>query len=228
MQIVGQVVIRVRHKPFINCGGPVGYEFCYASDSSETGTKNITGTITDGNKTSEVIYQYGKFNYTKTRNSEIFGSFDDGYFLYFRPDLPREEFKKQINAARGLLFGIGAQSIEIGFCVYAPVQDQWVSANLMFNYGVDDQVILMSSRFKPFKPDPYDIDGGQRLLNFDIIRCCTNFVLNLIQMGIIFSDTYGLKQKKRKQGSFFVQFLTGITEEILLFVLFMLQLIFLL
>jgi hypothetical protein len=80
----------------------------------------------------------------------------------------------------------------------------------------------MRSYFKPFKPDPYDNAELGSLLNFDIIRCCTNFVLNLINIGIAFSDTFGTKQKSRKQANSWIRFMLGSTEEILLFVLFML------
>lgn len=97
---------------------------------------------------------------------------------------------------------------------------------LKFEYGVENQVILMSSNFKPFKPDPYDIDEGRKLFNLDIIRCCTNFVLNLINIGIQFRHVYD--RKKRNNRNLLARFLSGSTEEVLLFVLFMAQLIFLL
>jgi hypothetical protein len=84
MQIVGQVVMRVTQLKQTDCRGPVGYETCLR-DRNEN---DIIGTVnsTDSkNKTfSQVFkYSYGPFNYSKTQNSNLFGVYDDAYFLYF-------------------------------------------------------------------------------------------------------------------------------------------------
>ena len=82
-------------------------------------------------------------------------------------------------------------------------------------------MILSDSFFMAFKPDPYSFKGGERLLTTDIIRCCTNFVLNLINMVIAWRDMKS--DNKRKKNIIFTWFL-----EIGLFILFLSQLIFLL
>lgn len=43
-------------------------------------------------KTTDVVYKFDKFYYTKTKNSDV-SSLPDGYFLYFRSDMSREDFK---------------------------------------------------------------------------------------------------------------------------------------
>jgi hypothetical protein len=99
--------------------------------------------------------------------------------------MSREDFKLQMDAAKGLLFGNGASSIEFFFTVYSPLVNHWVYAEVGFNYGIEDQVNLDKVKFRPFRPDPYDMAQGQTLFKMDVARCCLNFLLNLINICII-------------------------------------------
>lgn len=47
MQVIGQVVFRVSHKPLIDCSGPIGYSNCYSAQSSDSGTSDIPGVLVD-------------------------------------------------------------------------------------------------------------------------------------------------------------------------------------
>ena len=95
---------------------------------------------------------------------------------------------------------------------------------MKYDFGVEDQVILREKLFTPFKPDAYDSQNGRVLFNLDITRCCTNFVLNFIIIGLRSFDAYH-GSKDKKTGVKFIRFLVSILDEILLFVLFMTQLI---
>ena len=108
MDIIGQIVFRVEHAKFENCNGPDGFNMCYVDIAldSDRYKENIIGKLKNHDdewneipgKPTDVIYEYDEFKYTKTKNSD-FTKNPDGYYLYFRPDMSREEFKLKIDAA---------------------------------------------------------------------------------------------------------------------------------
>jgi len=88
-----------------------------------------------------------------------------------------------MDASKGAFFGVGSRGIRINFTLYSKATDWWILVNLLFEYGVEDQVILQSKTFQPFKPHIYEKDQEQGLFVLDIVRITLNIVMSVVCIG---------------------------------------------
>ena len=70
----------------------------------------------------------------------------------------------------------------------------WVTAKLLFEYGIEDSVILSNKLYEPFRPHNFETAREKDLFVLEIIRV----VLNILIAGISFSvQIYKMKQIKK-------------------------------
>ena len=71
---------------------------------------------------------------------------NSGYILTFDPLLTSQtDYLKKVKEAEGAFFGNGALSVTLDFSIYSLTLNYWVHAELLFEFGIADQVIFSKS-----------------------------------------------------------------------------------
>lgn len=87
-----------------------------------------------------------------------------------------------ITEAKGVLFGVGARGLIIKMTVYSRVSDQWVTGLHLFEYGIEDSVVLGNKLYRPFRPHLYETAKEYEYFILDIIRS----LIQILVSGILF------------------------------------------
>ena len=66
--------------------------------------------------------------------------------------------------------------------VYSRVSDQWVTGLLLFEYGIEDSVVLGNKLYRPFRPHSYETAKEKEYFILDIIRS----LIQILVSGILF------------------------------------------
>lgn len=98
-----------------------------------------------------------------------------------------------INDAQGVLFGAGSRGVEIRLTVYHRTVDYWITCVLLFEYGIEDSVILGNKLYRPFRPHMYETEKEKSNFTLDLVRS----LISILVSGIIAMVPICNMRKKR-------------------------------
>jgi len=89
------------------------------------------------------------------------------------------DYLEVIEKAKRILFGVGNRGIRVNFTVYSVKVDWWINVSILFEFGMNDQVIPYF-KIKPFKPHVYELAQEKVFFFMNLCRVLLNLAMSII------------------------------------------------